>query len=113
MKSNLIKIENDLYDIAARLRSLRDGYVVFYNVDTRKYEVHDLSQHGSTLAFVVPFDELDSRTVDYAQMTAARNADKILAEIESNNAQLDKQRLSNSVDKAMEQYQERRFYDRC
>ena len=78
---NLIEITNDLYDIAARLRSINDGYRVYYNARLRRYEVHDKHQHGSTLAFVLPYAELDARTVDHALYTRRENADTVLADV--------------------------------
>ena len=109
---HLIEITNDLYDIAARLRSVNDGYRVYYNVRLRRYEVHDVAQRGSTLAFVSPFDELDSRTVDYAMQTSVRNARKLFDELERENSRLDRQRLTRLVDEATDLNYKRRFYER-
>lgn len=82
---SLTPITNDLYDIAARLRTINDGYRVFRNNALNRYEVHDVAQHGNTLAFVVPYHELDARTIDYALYTRRQNADNVLADIEKNN----------------------------
>lgn len=81
MNNQLIKITNDLFDVAARLKSVNDNYIVYYNAEKRRYEVYD----GDSFAFVVPYAELDCRTVDYARKTSRQNADRIFEEIERNN----------------------------
>ena len=96
---NLIEITNDLYDIAARLRSVNDGYRVYYNARLRRYEVHDKSQRGDTLAFVVPYAELDARTIDYALYTRRENADKVLADVEDSNAKAQAANAYNAVNR--------------
>lgn len=83
--SHLIPINNDLYDVAARLKSVNDNYRVYYNALSCKYEVHDASRQGDALAFVVPYDELDCRTVEYARYTSVARADKLFDEIEKHN----------------------------
>ncbi len=77
---NKISIENDLLDIAARLRALDDGYRVYYIPEKSRYEVHNVNQYGDTLAFVVPYEQLDARTVEFARYTRVENADRLFAE---------------------------------
>lgn len=79
--SYLIPITNDLFDIAARLKAVKSTYLVYYNAQKQRYEVYD----SDSFAFAAPYDELDSRTIDYARMTSAQNADKLFEEIERNN----------------------------
>ena len=98
----LQKISNDLFDICSRLLSVNDGYRVYYNGKTGKFEVHDINQHDGTLAFVVPYDRLDARTVFYAQKTARQNADKIFAEIDANNADVDRQKVKKYAEKCLQ-----------
>ena len=71
--NNLIEITDDLFDISRRLKSVDEDYRLYYNGAKRRYEVHNRKQCGSTLAFVVPFEELDARTVEYARKTRAEN----------------------------------------
>lgn len=85
----LIPITNDLFDIAARLKSVNADYVLYYNAVGLRYEVHD----RSGLAFAVPYDELDARTVEYAYETSVQNADEIFAEIERSNDIITKNKI--------------------
>lgn len=98
----LQKISDDLFDICSRLLSVNDGYRVYFNRKTNKYEVHDIHQKDGTLAFVVPYDRLDARTVFYAQKTARQNADKIFAEIDEANAKADREKVKKYTEKCLQ-----------
>ncbi|MCH5156338.1 MAG: hypothetical protein J1G02_00500 [Clostridiales bacterium] len=82
----MIEITQDLYDIAQRLRSVNDGYRLYYNTNKCRYEVRNAVT--SALEFVVPYDELDVRTVEYARYTSVGNANQVFEDIEKNNAKL-------------------------
>ena len=83
----LILVTNDLYDIAWRLRAISDDYRVYYNTVKNRYEVHSFRK--KKLEFIIPYDELDARAVEYAQYTRVENAERIFAEIEKHNAKLE------------------------
>lgn len=97
MNNQLIKITNDLFDVAARLKSVNENYIVYYNAAKRRYEVYD----GDNFAFVVPYSELDSRTVDYARKTSRQNADKLFEEIERNNQAIAMQSTKHCLNKTL------------
>lgn len=105
---NLIRITDDLFDVAARLTSVRAGYAVYFNRELNRFEVYD----NDSFAFVVPYDELDSRTIDYARKTATRNADELFAEIDRHNDELTKTTAKNIVNKTLTDIDSRRQYDR-
>lgn len=87
----LIPVTDDLYDVASRLKSVDENYVLYFNAQTRRYQVYN----GQSYAFTVPYDELDCRAVDYARKTAVRNADALFVEIERDNEKLLKQSMEN------------------
>ena len=87
----MIEITNDLFDIAWRLRSVNDSYRLYYNTRKQRYEVRNFDTR--VLEFVVPYDELDARTVEYARYTSVQNANELLEEIERNNARAEKQQI--------------------
>ena len=91
-------ITDDLFDIANRLRSVKDSYVVYYNTENGRYEVHD-SVKGC-LEFVVPYDELDARTVEYARYSGVNRAKQIFAEVEEHNMRLEKEQASCAIERA-------------
>ena len=76
------RIYHDLFHIAERLLQIDPCYQVFWNGERERYEVF---WHGK-LAFIVPFDALDVRTLTYAQRTRRENADDIEREIDESNA---------------------------
>ena len=72
--------------VAARLRSIDDGYFVFLNYKTGKLEVHNKHCAPHTLCLVLPYDRLDERTVRRVRYTRAERIKETLAAIERENA---------------------------
>ena len=102
----LILITDDLYDVAARLRSIKDSYALYYNAKLSRYEVHDSAKH--LLEFVVPYDELDARTVEYARYSRIENAKRIFEEMEAYNERVEKQRAKEVFQRAASAYEDGR-----
>ena len=94
----VILITNDLFDIASRLRSVNDSYRLYYNTQNHRYEVHNAATDA--LEFVLPYDELDARSVEYARYTSVTNAETLFEEIERNNAKVEKQMLADIAENA-------------
>ena len=104
MKDYLIPIQDDLFDVAARLKSVNPNYAVYYNKPQCRYEVHC----GDALAFVVPYSQLDARTVEYARKTSVQNAAEIIAEMERNNDYITKQAIDGAAKTAASKLASRR-----
>ena len=105
--THLTEITNDLFDIASRLKSINASYKVYYNHHTDKFEVHDTSRpQGNTLAFVVPYNELDARTLSYARYTRVENAKQVLREVEEHNRKLQRETTYNATQNLLRQLQE-------
>lgn len=90
-KPYLELITDDLYKISERIKNIESGYFIVRNRKNGNYEVHSLFNNGTnTYCFTVPYDELDSRTLDYCLETnLAIHGDEIYKRIEENNAKLD------------------------
>lgn len=97
------KITNDLFRIAERLKQINPKYVVFRNTAAHRFEVHNNSRATNacnntvalrpctmSLEFVIPFNELDSRTLEYARVTRIENFDVIEAEQAASNMEIEK-----------------------
>lgn len=107
--SKLVEVTDDLFDVASRLKSVNPNYKVYLNMQTDKYEVHDASKpHGSTFAFVVPYEELDSRTVDFAKFTRVQNAEKLFRDVEEHNDKIQRNAVYNATQNLLEQIEEAR-----
>ncbi len=86
----LIKIEEDVFDIVKRLKEIDFSYYVVFNTQKKKFEVHSSVQKNS-YCLTVPYDILDSRTISLTLKTRRENVEKILAEIEEQNKNLEKE----------------------
>lgn len=96
----LRQIENDLFGIASRLKSIDRDYKVFFNCKKKRFEIHNTRQCGNTLSLVVPFNELDSRTVELVRHTSSSRMEEILAEIQISNSKLDRNIETAAKEKA-------------
>ncbi len=92
-------IRDDMFGIADRLKSIDDGYFVFLNYRTGKFEVHN-GKDTRSLCLVLPYDTLDERTVRHVLYTRAERAREIVARMERENARLEKEREQNILKKA-------------
>lgn len=85
-------IYDDMFGVCRRLESIDDGYFVFRNYKTGKFEVHN--RHDTpTLCLVLPYDTLDERTVRHVLKTRTERIRAVLDGIERDNERLEKQRL--------------------
>ncbi len=80
-----VKLTHDVYNISKRIKLIDRDYYVVYNTSTCKFEVHNLSQIGSSYCLTLPFNELDERTLDYVAKTRCANIETILDKIENDN----------------------------
>ena len=101
-----IKIENDVYFISQRLREIDKNYFLMYNTKTKKFEVHNENQTGSTFCLTLPFASLDARSLQRVLRTRIENCEKILADMEKENQILEK-RQRNEVIENLENYIDR------
>ena len=81
----LTEIEEDLYDIAHRLKEMDGAYRLFYNRIRRRYEVY-AGYPRPILQCVIPYPVLDCRAVRYVRRTRAERAKQLIEEIERDNA---------------------------
>ena len=82
----MIKVTNDLFGIARRLRAVNKRYRVYWNNRYERFEVHT-----DRLKFIVPYPTLDCRTIDYALRTRIQNEYELVKEIDGNNARVERQ----------------------
>jgi len=88
----LSEVTGDLFRIATRLKRINRGYKVYWNACDQRFEVHTKG-----LEFIVPYNELDCRTLEYALRTRRENADDIVAETNAHNVN-----INNSARKSVE-----------
>jgi len=82
----MTKVTHDLLNIANRLKLINPKYETFYNRRLNRFEVHtDTVPNWKSLAFVPPFERLDTRTLEYALKTRIQNMDAIEHEMNKAN----------------------------
>ncbi len=82
-----IKINSDPFNINKRIKQLNKNYYVVYNLQTKKYEIHN-SAHKNSYCITVPYNQLDYRTIKV--LKESENPTKIFEEIEKHNNVLDR-----------------------
>lgn len=87
-------------DIPVRLKEVNGDFFVMFNTKLQKFEVHCASQPGTTLACVLPFDELDARAITYVREFSRERTEQIAREIEEYNERLDAREKAALIDKA-------------
>ena len=99
---NLLKIENDCFFIAQRLKQVDPTYEIYFNLNSGAYEVHSNGQSKSSYCFKVPYNVLDERTIDFAYKTRIQNLNTILNEIDKENRILQEKMLKQQMNLFME-----------
>ena len=94
----LKEIKNDVFNIANRIKEINKNYIVYFNTEISKYELYH-EKHGHCLTF--PYDELDSRSIEYTLSTRADRIDikKYIDDIDRYNENLKKKRLEAQFDR--------------
>lgn len=93
----LQRIRHDLFGIAKRLKSIDRRYELFFNRKKNRYEIYA----NGAMQMALPFERLDARTLTYARKTRLENLEKIIAEIEEENARLEIQKTREACDKIL------------
>jgi len=87
-----------MFGICRRLKSIDDGYYVFLNYKTGKFEVHN-GKNTRSLCLVLPYEALDERTVRHVLYTRVERIKEIVARIERENAEREKRERDRAFDR--------------
>lgn len=90
----LVSVKDDLFHIAKRLRQIDSRYRVYFNRKYNRFEIH--AQGAMQIA--LPFDRLDERSVEYVRKTRVENLEKLMREIEADNARAEKQKQDELIE---------------
>ena len=80
-----IRIKTDVYRISERIKLIDRDYVIMFDTDRGQYEIHNLSQSGSTFCLSIPYPYLDERVLKLTRQTMSKNIDTILAKMDNDN----------------------------
>lgn len=98
----LVKVLDDLYHIARRLKDIDERYELCFNRKLKRFEVYA----NGAMQVALPFDRLDVRALDYVRKTRLENLNVVLEEIEKNNARIDALNQKKARENAFAQMEE-------
>lgn len=88
-----VKIDNDVFDIAKRIKDIDEGYFILFDVDKNVYELHNKFQLTS-FCLTIPYANLDNRVIDLILYSDASNIDKIIEDIDRNNEYIERNNIN-------------------
>ena len=84
------QIENDVFDIANRLRAVNPEYRVYWNSRVGRFEIHrTATPRMTTCEFIAPNNTLDERVILHATKTRIENRHDIELESDAHNAAIE------------------------
>jgi len=89
------KVTRDLFRIAQRLKHINPNYKLFWNSKFQRYEVRGGTGGNAPLEFVVPYKELDERTLEHARRTRKQNDFALEMEIARHNEGIEKSAMKS------------------
>ena len=87
------EIESDCLDIIKRIKAVDEDYFVVFDLDKKKFELHNKSQGGNTYCLSFPFDSLDERAVTLVLKTRVQNSDALFEEMQRENEKQEKDNI--------------------
>ena len=89
-----IKITNDLFSIAERIKELNKAYEIYFDTDRQKFVLYA----NKKLQLVIPYDNLDERTIRHAHFTRSENYQEVMDSVDRYNASLEKDIVKKAQD---------------
>lgn len=94
LNGKLVEIRRDVFDIADRFKGIDSRLKVFFNREKNRFEVY----MGDERRAVLPFEELDGRSLTYFLQTSPENAENLIGEIDRSNERLAENRRKKARD---------------
>ncbi len=94
-------ISTNCYNIPERVRELDDDYRLYYNVRRNVIELHNL-RHNPTFQLVLPYSQLDTRTIEYIRRTRVDKIINEIKEIDEYNNNLENKLINQTLDEIHE-----------
>jgi len=97
-------IKHDLFNIAKRLKKINKNYIVCFNRPKNRYEIHDLTQIGTSLCFCLSKPKLNYTAILKALKTQTKNAKKLILAIDESNLKLKNTKENFIKDKYLDKF---------
>ena len=94
----LVLISENVHDIPQRICEIDARYMVYYNKIKSRYEIHARG-HSPSLQLVLPYRQLDIRSVDYVNMTRVDRQLDNIGNIDAENEQIMSEKVNAILDK--------------
>ena len=108
-----VPVVSHALDIPARLKELDEGYFVMLNVRTQKFEIWREDGEEGVLECVLPYGELDERTIRHVREHRIERMQELIREAEEHNLRLETEAKKRWLDEAGERTREAiRYLDR-
>ncbi|MBQ2955688.1 MAG: hypothetical protein IJE08_04425 [Clostridia bacterium] len=108
-----VPVVSHALDIPARLKELDEGYFVMLNVRTQKFEIWREDGDGGVLECVLPYGELDERTIRHVREHRVERMQELIREAEEHNLRLEAEAKRRWLAEAGERTKEAmRYLDR-
>ena len=85
----LSEIKSNVYHIPERLKEIDPSLFVVWNNKNKRIELHSTENKGNTFYMALPFNELDSRTIDYVHHNMRIREQGLLKHIDAHNRTLE------------------------
>ena len=100
MNNSFLQEVKDMFGLYIRIKDIKPSYKLFFNLKTKNYEVHDMSNKHNSLCLTIPKCELNACIIRKLHKTKRENMKSLFIEIESCNDKLEKQKISHEMEKA-------------
>lgn len=91
-----VEIQNDVFDVADRLKEIDGDYYPVYNLTRRRFEIHHRGR-ANTLQLVIPYDCLDARAIQRVKETRREWVENMLRDMDRQNAKAERSVSSQNV----------------
>ncbi|MFA5453211.1 MAG: hypothetical protein WC248_06525 [Candidatus Methanomethylophilaceae archaeon] len=89
-RKEYLAVTTDVFDITNRIKEIDPNYFILWNRIKDRYEVHSKRYPSFTFCLVVPYSELDQRTLDLVWDTRAEKARELITKLNMENEHRDK-----------------------
>jgi|GEM_PF-1607116 len=88
----------DLFNLFSRIKEIDESYQLMINKKTKRIEVHNFSQRGSS--FVMVAEPLDARLIQKLVATRRENAKAFFKKLDDENEELERKNIEKIATKA-------------
>lgn len=90
----MIKITNDLFDVAERIKNINPDYELYFDKNLQKFTVWANGKRQ----VILPYDRLDKRSIDYLYQTHVKNIDALLDRLDKENEKATRQKEKDLIE---------------